>query len=233
MLILPFRTEKSTDRFPLVTFFLVVINVLVYLYEVRLSQVGQLQAAFLRWAVVPREATTNPNLDVLLDFVRSMFFHGGWLHLLGNMLYLYIFGKNVEDTLGEWLYLFFYFFCGAAASLAHIVLSPWSPLPLVGASGAIAGLLGAYLILYPGARVRVFFWFLHIVRVFRPRAALVLGAWFVLQVFQGYTSLSAETAGGGVAYAAHVGGFVTGLLFVWLLIITRPLWAPPGRDERY
>lgn len=233
MLFLPFRTDNPTLRWPIVTSLLILINVLVYLLEVQLAGSGALNAALRRWAVVPFDVTHQPGPEVALDFLRSMFLHSGWIHLLGNMLYLWIFGKNIEDTLGEGLFLAFYLVCGVAASLAHVAIAPNSPLPLVGASGAIAGTLGAYLLLFPNTRVRVFFWFLVVVRIFRPRAIVVLGLWFLMQAFQGYASLGAGTARGGVAYAAHVGGFLTGLAIVGVLIATRPIWAarPAGGGD--
>jgi membrane associated rhomboid family serine protease len=225
MIVLPFRTDNPTERFPIVTSLLIVINVMVYLYELQLAQAGELSRSFRDWAIVPLDVGGGFSLEIMLDFVRSMFLHGGWAHLLGNMLYLYIFGKNIEDTLGEIVYLFFYLFCGVIAGLSHVVIAPNSPIPLVGASGAIAGMLGAYLLLFPGARVRVFVWVIVFFRVLKPRAGFVLIAWFLLQVFEGYSSLGgAERAGGGIAYAAHVGGFLAGLFVVWLMVRTRHLW---------
>lgn len=149
----------------------------------------------------------------------SMFLHAGWLHLGGNMLYLWIFGDNVEDRLGHVKYLIFYFACGIAATFAHAFMNPHSTLPAVGASGAIAGVLGGYLVLFPHARVMTFIPIGFVVALRELPAILVLGLWFVLQIFTGAASFGARSLeeAGGVAYFAHIGGFVAGLILVLLV----------------
>ena len=149
------------------------------------------------------------------SIVISMFLHGGWLHLIGNMLYLWIFGDNVEDRMGHVRYFFFYLLCGLAAAGVHIVTNHESPVPTIGASGAIAGILGAYALLYPRARVVVLIPIIFIIDVIRLPALVVLGFWFVMQLFQGTLALSAESsATGGVAWWAHIGGFIFGLIAI-------------------
>ncbi len=150
-----------------------------------------------------------------------MFLHGGWTHLLGNMLYLWIFGDNIEDRLGHLRFVVFYFLGGIAAALAQILAAPDSTVPMVGASGAIAAVLGAYLVEYPRARVRSLVTLGYFIRIAQVPAIIVLGMWFVLQFFSGFLSLSA-TASGGVAYFAHIGGFVAGLLFIKPFAVGRP-----------
>jgi membrane associated rhomboid family serine protease len=180
-------------------------------------------AFFDQWAVIPRQLTSNfaPEAITLLS---AMFLHGSWLHLGGNMLYLWIFGDNIEDRLGKLRYIIFYLLGGLAASAAQILVAPNSPIPNVGASGAIAGVLGGYLILYPKARILTL-----VVRVMtQVPAFLVLGFWFVLQLFQGVGSLGVPTDAqeGGVAFFAHIGGFVAGMIlikpFLWGRETPRP-----------
>jgi Uncharacterized membrane protein (homolog of Drosophila rhomboid) len=147
--------------------------------------------------------------------VTSLFLHGGWFHLIGNMLYLWIFGNNVEDRMGHVGFLLFYLLCGIAASLAEVFLKPGSALPTIGASGAIAGVLGAYFLLYPKAKVilliPVFLFFFFTVQV---PAVVVLGLWFVMQLFSGVSQLGISTESGGVAYWAHAGGFIAGMVLM-------------------
>jgi membrane associated rhomboid family serine protease len=180
---------------------------------------------------VPRLLTGGPLLarGSVLDTFRSMFFHGGWAHLGGNMLYMFLFGDNLEDYLGKLLYLMVYFASGVAAVVAQVAIDPSSGIPLVGASGAIAGVLGGYLVLYPGVRVQgiVFLGGFGMLREFP--AWIVLGFWFVIQLFSGIASLGAASdVGGGVAFFAHIGGFVFGLAATWLLA----QGMPGDRDAR-
>jgi membrane associated rhomboid family serine protease len=179
MLLIPYKDENPTRHFPLITILIIVVNVIVFLYEVQLAQAGQLQTAIQTWAVLPREISRDIGVEQLLDLVRSMFLHDGWLHLLGNMLFLYIFGDNVEDVLGGFKYLLFYLAGGLVANVAQVAFTPNSTTPLIGASGAIASVLGAYAILYPRVKVRLFLWFLIFVRTIRLPALIILGGWFV------------------------------------------------------
>ena len=204
----PLKDDIPSRSFPVVTVGLIAVNVLVFLYELSLGE--QLGPVLETWALVPAVWLSNPARA--LPILASMFLHGGWMHLLGNMLYLWIFGDNVEDRLGRARFLAFYLLCGLAAALLQVAISPGSTVPMIGASGAIAGVLGGYLLLYPRARVLVLVPIFVFIRLIYLPAPLVLGVWFVLQLFSGAASLGAS--GGGVAYWAHVGGFVAGLVLV-------------------
>ncbi len=227
---IPLYDDLPTRRFPWMTVALIVANVLVFVYELALSGggSGRLDVFFFRAGFVPYEIThlvDVPPADVVpppFTVLTSMFVHEGWLHIAGNMLFLWIFGNNVEDAMGRFRFLGFYLLCGIAAALAQTAIRPDSGVPNIGASGAIAGVLGAYIMLYPRARVLtlvpVFIFFFPIVML---PAWVIIGAWFVLQLFEGVLSLGAA-AGGGVAFFAHVGGFVAGVLLVALFVRRRP-----------
>lgn len=208
---IPISDELSTKRFPLVTIGLIGINGLVFAYELLLGP--GVDALIMDWGVIPAHLTNladHPSASVTL--LTSMFLHGGWAHLLGNMLYLWIFGDNVEDRLGRLGYLLFYVVAGVAAGVAQVLAGPTSETPGIGASGAVAGVLGVYLVLYPKAPVRALVPGLLLARLKRVPAALVLGMWFVLQLFNGALALgSTAMLTGGVAWFAHIGGFVVGL----------------------
>jgi rhomboid family protein len=161
-----------------------------------------------------------PHKNVWLSAVTSMFLHASFLHIAGNMLFLWVFGDNVEDRLGRLRFIIFYFLCGLAATAAQTFVSPSSPVPMIGASGAIAGVLGAYLVMFPRARVRTLIFFFFIT-LFDVPAVVLLGLWFLLQVFQGVGSVSSQS---GVAYMAHIGGFIAGMA---LLLVFRPRPVPP------
>lgn len=215
---IPIKDRNPTYRFPVVNIAIILANIAVFLYEVSLGP--RLESFLCSFGVVPHTITTSLNsshigLMTLMPMFSSMFLHGGWLHLGGNMLYLWIFGDNVEDKLGHGRYFLFYILCGIAASAAHVVIDPRSEMPTVGASGAISGVLGAYLLMFPKARVVTLIPIFVFVQVAELPAIVVLGFWFVLQFFNGLVSLGYQTAGmGGVAWWAHVGGFVAGLILV-------------------
>ena len=221
---IPLYDDLPTRRFPWMTVALIAANVLVFVYELLLSGGAgvRLDLFFFRAGFVPYELThltDVPPVDLVpppFTVFTSMFVHAGWLHIIGNMLFLWIFGNNVEDAMGKARFLAFYLLCGVAAAVAQTAIRPDSTIPNIGASGAIAGVLGAYILLYPRARVLtlvpVFIFFLPIIML---PAWVVIAAWFVLQLFEGLLSLGAA-AGGGVAFFAHVGGFVAGLLLVSL-----------------
>jgi membrane associated rhomboid family serine protease len=207
---------------PVVTLGLVILNVVVFLFEVS-QPPGALQSFIQAWGVVPREYTLGHDIapTIPLPFwstlITSMFLHGGWMHLGGNMLYLWIFGDNLEKTMGAARFLVFYLACGIAAGLAHILFSGGSSVPTVGASGAISGVLGGYLVLFPHNRVRV----LTRGGIMSVPAIVVLGFWIVIQLINGLGSLAVRTETGGVAYMAHIGGFVAGLVLVRLMTAGR------------
>lgn len=221
MFLLPYADDNKVRHFPIVNMLLMIINVAVFLYEMQLAQAGRLEPALMQWAVVPRDLVHHLGQEQLLDLLRTMFLHGGWLHLLSNMLFLYIFGDNVEDRLGPIRYLLLFLASGVAASLAQVFLTPASGAPLIGASGAIAGVLGAYGILYPNTSVRTLFWFIFILTTIRIPAILLLGGWFILQFVRVYYESHGAMAGDGVAYAAHVGGFIAGVVLILFLTPSR------------
>lgn len=211
---IPLRDVNPRGIRPWVNISLIVVNILAFFWE--LAQGIELEAALMSVAFIPDQVFIAGRwvADIQSVFV-SMFLHGSWLHLGSNMLYLWIFGDNVEDRLGHVKYLIFYFACGIIATYAHAFMNPSSILPAIGASGAIAGVLGAYLVLFPRAHVMTFIP-LGFYMAMRPLPAIVvLGLWFVIQLFTGVASIGAE--GGGVAYFAHIGGFVAGVLLIFLM----------------
>ncbi|RLF61415.1 MAG: rhomboid family intramembrane serine protease [Thermoplasmata archaeon] len=211
---LPLKDENPTESFTIVTYLLILVNVLVFLYQVKLSFFSpDSYVRFIHtYGMVPREIILGNRLYTL---ITAMFLHGGIVHLLGNMLYLYIFGNNIEDVLGKVRFIIFYFVCGFFASLLQIIVNPYSSIPNIGASGAISGILGAYMVLFPRARIHtvVFLgWFITTITI---PAIFFLGFWFVLQLFAGIGSLPyLQQNVGGVAYFAHVGGFVAGMVLI-------------------
>jgi membrane associated rhomboid family serine protease len=216
--VIPLHDDTPTETPPIVTIALIISCTLVFLYEVALPpdvgelfvyRYGAIPAAIFGRATLPAEATAiPPHLTIL----TSVFLHGGWMHLIGNMLYLWIFGNNVEDVMGHGRFIVFYLTCGIIAALSHAVIEPASGVPMVGASGAISGILGAYLLLFPRAQVLVIIPLGIISRMMYVPAALVLGLWFLVQVLSGGMSLGQE--GGGVAFFAHIGGFLAGMLLI-------------------
>jgi membrane associated rhomboid family serine protease len=219
---IPISDEIRSRRVPYITQGLIVINVLVFLFE--LLQGERTGSLLMSFGAVPAYITDPANHPLaFLTLLSSMFLHGGWMHLIGNMLYLYIFGDNVEDAFGHVGYVLFYLAAGVGAGLAQVAVAPNSTVPAVGASGAIAGVLAVYLVLYPTAPVRVLVPSFYFLRMARLPAVIVLGMWFVIQLFNGFFSLGMQTmATGGVAWFAHIGGFVVGLLAGLVLRSTRP-----------
>ncbi len=214
---IPLNDSAPRYRFPLVTVLLIVTNVLVFLYEMSLPDRGLHQLVFA-FGVVPLRTVAAPfdpggsAAAAIFPLFTSMFLHGGWMHLIGNMWFLWIFGDNVEDRLGPLRYFMFYLICGVGAALVHVLLNLRSTVPTVGASGAIAGVLGAYFLLFPGSQVLTLvpFFFLWTVRL---PAVIIIGYWFVIQLLSGSASLTIQVEG-GTAWWAHVGGFLLGLLLI-------------------
>ncbi len=205
---LPIGDDDSARRsVPAITYFLIAVNVLVFLVELSGGD-----AFVVQWAFVPSRFLSNPAADFLTLFT-SMFMHGGWLHLGGNMLYLWIFGDNVEDRFGHIKFLVFYLVCGLAATATQLAFTLNSDIPNLGASGAIAGVLGAYILLFPRGRVSV----LQGMRVIPVPALIVIGFWFILQLFSGIGSVANASQTGGIAFMAHIGGFIAGLLLAFFL----------------
>jgi len=215
---IPFRDNIPSRSFPLITVGLIITNVLVFFYELSLGRT--FERFVFQYGIVPASVLTWPQSHlpltaVALPFFTSMFLHGGWLHLIGNMWYLWIFGDNVEDRLGHFTYLVFYLLCGLGAGIVHTALNPNTTVPSIGASGAIAGVLGAYVISYPFARVLTLIPIFIFIQVIEIPAVIVLGLWFVMQFLYGTASLALTGPNaGGVAWWAHVGGFVIGIILV-------------------
>jgi membrane associated rhomboid family serine protease len=217
MIFLPLYDDNPRTSVPVVTSALIAACVVVFLWQQSLGPRGE-AAADLAYGMVPAVlfgAAELPrrlqHVPPILTLVTSMFLHGGWLHLIGNMLYLWIFGKGVERALGGPRYLVFYLLCGVAAALTQGLTDPTAEVPMIGASGAIAGTLGAYLVLYPRGNIVVFVWILIFVRLLTVPAVILLGLWFLGQLL---SALSADPSEPGVAFWAHVGGFIVGMLLV-------------------
>jgi membrane associated rhomboid family serine protease len=202
---------------PIINYLLVAANVLMFFWELSLGP--DIEPVLFAVAFIPARFWYSPDLANILTMFVSMFLHGGWIHLGGNMLYLWIFGDNVEDRLGHGKYLLFYFLCGIAATMTHAVVNAGSRVPSIGASGAIAGVLGGYILMFPRARVTTLIPIFVFITVREIPAVVVLGLWFVLQLFTGAASLGVPGAAeaGGVAYFAHIGGFITGMILVVLM----------------
>jgi len=226
---LPLRDDQPRYSTPYITYFLIGLNLLIFLFEAALEP-ASLKNLVYQFGVVPAHFTAflagspkYPLVAVVLPFFTSMFLHGSWMHVIGNMWFLWIFGDNIEDYLGHFKYLLFYLISGLGAAFAQVILNPHSRLPTVGASGAIAGVLGAYFLLYPRAKVLIWF---PIFFLFYLPAWVTLGYWFAMQFVSGAaTSIAnySETSG-GVAFWAHVGGFVAGIVLIKLF---------PERPRRY
>lgn len=223
---IPLYDDVPTRRTPVLTIILIVINVVAYLLQLAVG----LDQSVVQFGLIPAELLQNANevwtapggevhnLDpAWITILTSMFMHGGLAHIGGNMLFLWVFGNNIEDDLGSGRFIFFYLLCGGIAAMAQSLLNPSSPVPMVGASGAVAGVLGAYLVLHPRARIMcLIMWFFIMVRPLPAKLVLVL--WFVLQVFEGMGTLGRSIAHeGGVAYAAHIGGFIAGFVLIRIL----------------
>ena len=214
-MLLPLKDDNPTSSFPFVTIGLILANGLVFYHQITLD-FAESQRFIAQWGAIPYQIIYGevlhdaPLIPLPLTLFSSMFLHGGFLHLIGNMLYLWIFGNNVEDTLGHFRFFIFYLVCGLFAAAVQIFSAPDSTVPMVGASGAIAGILGAYLLLFPGARILTLFFIIIFVKLIRIPAIIILGFWFLIQLF------GAGTAATNVAFFAHIGGFISGLILVKL-----------------
>ena len=213
---IPLHDDNPTRITPIITVFIIAACVIVFLWQLSLGE--NRQAGVVAFGLIPAVLFDYTQLPAGLDIIpawstlfSSMFLHGGWMHLIGNMLYLWIFGNNIEDSMGHTRFIVFYVLCGIGAAMAQAIPNPESTVPMIGASGAISGVLGAYLLLYPRAKVLVLFPIGFYITTFRLSAAAVLAFWFVFQILN-----SLLTAGqqGGVAWGAHIGGFITGMLLI-------------------
>jgi membrane associated rhomboid family serine protease len=218
---IPLRDTIPSATFPIVTAGLITLNALAFLYELSLGR--DLDVFIMRYGAVPVRFIIAGRLEDVsvierfLPLFTSMFLHGGWLHIIGNMLYLWIFGDNVEDRLGHGRFIVFYLLCGLAAALAQIYLNPTSKIPMVGASGAVAGVLGAYLLLFPQARVLALIPIAFFLQIVELPAFVFLLFWFFMQFLSGAVAITnAPYMTGGVAWWAHIGGFVSGMALVYV-----------------
>ena len=220
---IPIRDRNPSGTFPYVTIGIIIINVLIFLYELSLgSGLGEF---IMKFGVVPLKVSYYsqvPDLtfiNTFFPFISSMFLHGGFVHLIGNMWFLWIFGDNIEDKLGHFKFIAFYFLCGIIASSVHVFFNSQSNVPCVGGSGAIAGVLGAYMITFPHARVVTIVPLFVFIQVMELPAMVVLGFWFVIQFFNGAATITASTSGAGVAWWAHIGGFAAGVIILYIMRI--------------
>ena len=217
MFFFPFADENPTTKKPIVSWSIIFICSLIFLNYV-FEQEYIKEQIFLSFGMIPAilfgHSELSSSLKVVpafISIITSMFLHGGWMHLIGNMTYLYIFGDNVEEILGKTKFIIFYLLTGGFAALSQSILDTDSTIPMIGASGAIAGVLGAYLVIFPKAKIKVFFWFIIFFKVFKIRAFIVLGGWIFIQ----FLSFSGnDLNSGGVAYAAHIGGFISGVILI-------------------
>ena len=214
-MLLPLKDDNPTSSFPLVTIGLILANGLIFFHQITLDY-AESQRFIFQWGAIPYQVTHGeilqlpPLIPLPLTLFSSMFLHGGFLHLFGNMLYLWIFGNNIEDTLGHFRFFLFYLVCGLFAAAVQIFSAPDVTVPMIGASGAIAGILGAYLVLFPGARVLTLVFIIIFIKIIRIPAILILGFWFFMQL------LGVGAVASNVAFFAHIGGFIAGLILVKL-----------------
>ena len=220
----PIRDNLPTRRFALVTATLILINVLAFLVELLWVAEGTIDQIVYTMGVVPYEVTHTFSPQVAASFLTSMFLHGGFIHIASNMLYLWIFGNNVEDAIGRLWFLLFYLFCGFGATVTQVLTEPNAQVPTIGASGAIAGVLGAYMLMFPRARIDTVLFLWRFVRIVQLPAVVVLGFWFVLQLLSGLLSFGVPGTG-GIAWFAHIGGFVVGMALGPLLRRGRKMWS--------
>jgi membrane associated rhomboid family serine protease len=214
---LPIRDHNPSNRTPYVTYVLIAVNIAVFLsYADLFNDPRALNLFFAEWSLIPLQIAEGYRYDTLFT---TMFLHGGFMHLAGNMLFLWIFGDNMEDEMGHLGFLLFYLASGLGAALVHVISGPYSTVPTVGASGAIAGVMGGYLLLFPKARIDIFVILFVFFRIFSVPAWVMLGLWFVIQLFSG---VDIDPTTGGVAYWAHAGGFVIGFA------LTMPIWLKQG-----
>ncbi|GAB4331373.1 MAG: rhomboid family intramembrane serine protease [Calditrichia bacterium] len=226
----PIKDDVQARSFPFVTIGLIFINTVIFFFEIKLSE-EELKMLFSGLGIIPARyfADLPGGSPLKPEYIRlftSMFLHGGWFHIIGNMWYLWIFGDNVEDRMGHGRFLIFYLLCGVGAGLTHIYLNPASTVPTIGASGAISGVMGAYFMLYPRARVLTLIPIFFFIEFIEVPAFFYLGIWALMQFFQGTVSFIAPEAAGGVAVWAHFGGFVIGMFLVFF-------FRKPKRAYRY
>ncbi|MBN2366493.1 MAG: rhomboid family intramembrane serine protease [Calditrichaeota bacterium] len=214
----PLKDTIPSSTFPFVTISIIVTNIFIFIYQLSLGP--QLNEFFNHFGVIPVKFTSvaseNPVQLIPLSatLFSSVFLHGGWMHIIGNMWYLWIFGDNIEDRTGHFRFLLFYLLCGIAAGLVHIIMNPGSGVPTIGASGAIAGVMGAYILLFPNSRVITLIFVIFFIQIVEIPAIFFLGFWIIIQIISGSMQAGLTEQSGGVAWWAHIGGFFIGLLLV-------------------
>jgi membrane associated rhomboid family serine protease len=232
--VIPLHDDNPTERTPIITMLIIALCVLVFFYQASLPQqpgeafvfqYGAIPSLVFGQAELPEEVVAIP---AMMTLITSVFLHGGWLHLIGNMLYLWVFGNNIEDVMGHARFILFYLLCGIVAALSHAITDPSSTIPMVGASGAISAVLGAYLLLFPRAHVLVLIPGIGMTRI---AAGIVLGMWFATQLISGGLSMGAK--GGGIAFFAHIGGFVAGMALIGLFKRPEVPFFSPGHSRRW
>ncbi len=216
----PLKDTIPSSTFPIVTISIIVINVFIFIYQLTLGP--QLNTVFSHFGVIPARfasaAASNPAHLIPLSstLVTSVFLHGGWMHIIGNMWYLWIFGDNIEDRTGHFRFFLFYILCGITSGISHILMNPGSQVPTIGASGAIAGVMGAYVLLFPRSRIITLIFLVIIIQIVEIPAIFFLGFWIVMQIISGSLQTGLTEQSGGVAWWAHIGGFFIGLVLVLL-----------------
>ena len=217
MFFFPFADENPTNKKPVISWLIIFACSSIFLNQI-FDPVYITEQTFLSFGMIPAilfgYSELSGHLKIIPPFLSiftSMFLHGGWMHIVGNMTYLYIFGDNIEERLGKLKFIIFYLITGIVAAFSQAIIDPTSTTPMIGASGAVAGVLGGYLVLYPRANIKVFFWFIIFVKVIRIRAFIVLGGWIIIQ-FISFNGTDVNSS--GVAYAAHIGGFMSGVLLI-------------------
>ncbi|GBD98676.1 rhomboid family protein [bacterium BMS3Abin07] len=218
---IPYKDDNPAETFPFVTIGIVVLNVLAFIAEY--LNPGGMKYVVYKYGAIPSEMLSF-RIGAILNVFYSMFLHGGFFHIAGNMLYLWIFGNNIEDRLGHLRFAVFYLLCGVVAAFGHALSAPSASIPMIGASGAISGILGAYLLLYPHAKVHTLIFFGFFVQIVRLPAVFVIGFWAVIQLVNAIISKGMLNQGGGVAWFAHIGGFLFGLIMI-------RFWIPKRRPS--
>ena len=217
MFFFPISDVNDTKNKPFISWVIIIGCILIFIYQKSLGYHFE-QSTILSFGMIPSvlfNIKQLPNdlaiIPSSMTLISSMFLHGGWMHLIGNMTYLYIFGDNIEDKLGKFKFLIFYISCGIFAGLCQALIDVNSEIPMIGASGAISGILGAYLILFPKKKIKVFFWFFIFIKIFRIPAMYVIGGWIFIQFFSLNSSEESN-----IAYLAHIGGFISGIIFIFI-----------------
>ena len=217
MFFFPFADENPTNKKPIISWLIIFACTFIFLNQT-FDPMYITEQTFLSFGMIPAVLFGHSELSgplkiipPFLSIFTSMFLHGGWMHIIGNMTYLYIFGDNIEERLGKLKFIIFYLITGIVAAFCQAIIDPTSTIPMIGASGAIAGVLGGYLVLFPRAKIKVFFWFIIFIKIIKIRAFIVLGGWIIIQFISFNGS---DLNSGGVAYAAHIGGFISGVLLI-------------------